>query len=198
MVKKITRKEQALQTEQKIFHTGIELIKIKGLNQIQVKDICSNAGVSVGSFYRYFPTKQSIIVKFMEENQKKLIEYYLSLQKVRPITKIIKIFTKMAEISESTGYEFIKETFLYHLKAEQNFFFSKESCIYSITEQIIKESLNLGLLKEAPEEVIRLILIFYRGLNYDWCLNKGAYSLKKECETQLARYLQLFFSEKNN
>jgi AcrR family transcriptional regulator len=41
----------------------------KGIHQTTMQDICEASGMSAGALYRYFPTKDSIIVAFAEEER---------------------------------------------------------------------------------------------------------------------------------
>ena len=48
-IEKVTRKEQAEQTKKKIVETTINLLKEHSLNDLQIKDICNNADISIGN-----------------------------------------------------------------------------------------------------------------------------------------------------
>ena len=48
------RKQQALETKQKIFQATMELIDENGVENVQIEDISRKANVSVGLFYKYF------------------------------------------------------------------------------------------------------------------------------------------------
>lgn len=41
----------------------------KGIHQTTMQEICEASGISAGALYRYFPTKDSIIVAFAEEER---------------------------------------------------------------------------------------------------------------------------------
>ena len=41
----------------------------KGIHQTTMQEICEASGMSAGALYRYFPTKESIIVAFAEEER---------------------------------------------------------------------------------------------------------------------------------
>ena len=41
----------------------------KGIHQTTMQEICEASGISAGALYRYFPTKESIIVAFAEEER---------------------------------------------------------------------------------------------------------------------------------
>ena len=61
--KKITRKEQALQTRRKLFNAGIRLLGAVDIDEVRINDICDEVGVSVGVFYHYFSSKEDLLME---------------------------------------------------------------------------------------------------------------------------------------
>lgn len=55
------RSEKAKQTRRRIINAAMDLLKKKSFSDISVEDITNKSGVAKGSFYTYFPTKESII-----------------------------------------------------------------------------------------------------------------------------------------
>ena len=54
-----------------IFEAGRELFLQKGFKDVNVSDITKAAGVGVGTFYNYYPSKEELFLAiFIEENQK--------------------------------------------------------------------------------------------------------------------------------
>lgn len=53
-----------------IFKAGRELFLQKGFKAVNVSDITKNAGVGVGTFYNYYPSKEKLFLEiFIRENQ---------------------------------------------------------------------------------------------------------------------------------
>lgn len=54
-----------------LFRSGKELFSTKGFKDTNVADITKTAGVSVGTFYNYYPSKEKLFMEiFAEENVK--------------------------------------------------------------------------------------------------------------------------------
>ncbi len=54
-----------------IFEAGRELFLLKGFKVINVSDITKRAGVGVGTFYNYYPSKEKLFLEvFIDENSK--------------------------------------------------------------------------------------------------------------------------------
>ena len=58
---------QGAATRQQLYDTAIQLIAQRGYGATTLRDIASEAGVSVGLLYRYFPSKQSVIVALYDQ-----------------------------------------------------------------------------------------------------------------------------------
>lgn len=50
-------------TKQLIFESALTLFRMKGFDQVSIKEITDHAGTAKGSFYTYFNTKSDIIVE---------------------------------------------------------------------------------------------------------------------------------------
>lgn len=57
---KLNRKDQAAQTRLLVFNTALKLLEHKDFEDIKIRDIVSEAGVSIGTFYNYFSTKLDV------------------------------------------------------------------------------------------------------------------------------------------
>lgn len=61
-------------TKQKLTDTAIDLIWTSSYGAVSVDDICKSADVKKGSFYHYFPSKESLAIAAMDEYFKEKIE----------------------------------------------------------------------------------------------------------------------------
>ncbi len=66
MTEKITKRElQRLETRERIYRSAISEFLEVGFDKAQIENIVKQADVSVGSFYRNFPTKNDVIIELM-------------------------------------------------------------------------------------------------------------------------------------
>ena len=56
-----SRRFQAEETHRKIYNTAFDLMTRKGFDKITIKDISKKAGVSIGTFYHYYKSKNDIL-----------------------------------------------------------------------------------------------------------------------------------------
>jgi len=70
--------QDKLTSRDKLLESAATLFLEKGYDAISVNDICKHAGVSKGSFYHYFETKQVLFMTLMENWSNKVMQSVLS------------------------------------------------------------------------------------------------------------------------
>ena len=56
------KKSELLRT--KIYHSAINLFAARGFENVKISDICEAAEISTGTFYYYFPSKESVFLEY--------------------------------------------------------------------------------------------------------------------------------------
>src|SRR5262245_17832648 len=58
---------QGVAARQRLYDTAIQLIGERGFDQTTLRDVAARAHVSVGLLYRYFPSKQAIVLALYDD-----------------------------------------------------------------------------------------------------------------------------------
>ena len=58
---------QGVAARQRLYNTAVALIAERGFDQTTLRDVASRANVSVGLLYRYFPSKQAVVLALYDE-----------------------------------------------------------------------------------------------------------------------------------
>lgn len=58
---------QGVETRRRLYETATRLIAERGWQQTTLRDVAAEAGVSVGLLYRYFPSKQAVVLALYDE-----------------------------------------------------------------------------------------------------------------------------------
>ncbi len=190
---KVTKRQlQAQNTKEKIYQTAVELMNKKGLNNITVEEVCKQAGVSVGSFYNCFKSKNDIMNEIYHDAD----EYFLhtvapSLVEGTFEDKICKYFRDYAQYTVARGIEFVKN--LYNV---YNTMFIKKGrhmqlvLLAVITEAQAAEQIRIDM---SAEEIVEYLFIAARGIVYDWCLHDGDYDLCEFMDRYFRRFLKTLY-----
>lgn len=189
--KSTKRKQQALNTKNKICETLVKLLKDRRFHQIKVEDICKEANVSVGSFYNSFSSKNDIFIEIYRVAD----EYFLNTVKNNlkfgdTFERINRFFNSYAEYNMRQGVEFVRN--LYHV--DNHLFISEGRPMQKVLLSLIEEGQTSGELKtdSSPEEIVNFLFICARGIVYDWCLHNGSYNLADRISIYIKRLIVPF------
>src|SRR5215216_3905766 len=71
---------QGTVAKDRLYATATQLIASRGYEATTLRDIAKEAGVSVGLLYRYFPSKQAVILAFYDELSTEFANHTTTLQ----------------------------------------------------------------------------------------------------------------------
>ncbi len=58
---------QGIETRNRLYTTAVRLIAMRGWHETTLRDVATDAGVSVGLLYRYFPSKRAIVLALYDD-----------------------------------------------------------------------------------------------------------------------------------
>lgn len=186
-----SRKAQAEATKNKIYNTAIKMMENKGYNSMKIEDICSKAGVSVGSFYNYFKSKNDILIEiykradvFFEEIVRPNVEGKSAIE------NIVVYFDYYAKYNEITGVETTKQLF----SSANKMYISKGRVMQAVLIDVIKKGQETGEItaKYTPENITEYLFISARGLCYDWASHDGSYNLRDAMKKYMTLLVEIF------
>jgi AcrR family transcriptional regulator len=181
------RDQQRIETRQRIYETAMYLFTRKGYTQVSVNDICEKAGVSKGTFYYYFKSKDQV---YFEEYLK--IDEFLTAEmkgfekKYKSPTKRLVTFTMSGfEYIDKLGVKLIKVIWSGEIDPETKKpgMISPKRPIPPMIEQMIREGQERGELRSdvSAATMAQLYVRCYRGIIYEWCLQNGKFDLVAAC-----------------
>ena len=172
-------------TKDALFNSLLKLSKEKGFDKVTIRDICTDANISIGSFYHHFKSKEELAKETYFQTDKLINEDFLALCKTSSpkdnLHNILKIYVDYvySEIGVliKTYYRLLLDvTCISAFEPERLYYVSLKNIVTSCCESgYIKDD---GNYKELTDYCIR----FVRGLIFDWCVNEDAYDLQEQFE----------------
>lgn len=189
--KPTSRQIQAQNTRSNIYTTAIKLIDSDGFDNIKIEDICRAANVSVGCFYKYFKSKNAILIEIYKRGD----DYFRNevadnlVQTTAP-GKIAEYFQHYARYNEITGIDTTKQLY----NSNNKLFITKDRYMQKLLQDIIAQGQeNSEISNEmSAEEITEYLFIAARGLVYNWCLHDGSYRLEEAMEKFMKRIISTF------
>ena len=103
---KLTKSQR---TRKLVLETALELMKERGYYGTTIRDICAAAGVSVGTFYTYFPSKQDVFSDIFGAADKLFTEKVANSLKGETVCdKIVSYFDYYAQLNLDSSIEVMK------------------------------------------------------------------------------------------
>ena len=188
-----TKQEQkSRETKERIYNASKTILKNEGYEQLSLKNICKVAGVSNGSFYHHFKSKDDLLSYYIEE-QPKMNPDLLEVPKNAKGAKraIVQVYLNYVKYCEELGVEFMSS--YYDTKNQALNPVSRTQRPYPIVtvRNFVEKAMDANVITitgdiEDFTTDIRMIVI---GNVFEWCLRKGTVDFAGNMERSLGRYL---------
>lgn len=210
---KISRKEQAVRTRRKLFDTGLRIFAEKDMDEVCIKDICGEAGVSVGTFYHYFSSKEDLLLeayRFFDEEIVSRARGKAYPNTLEAIYAIIgnqcgdygnlfegdfdsQIFEIMCDY-ESGELLLWQQELRIQLKTGGVGVIEADRPMNTYILELVKRAFNDGELVGSlePSEIAETILRISRGVMFDWAVRGGTYKAYERAISDVKGYLKAF------
>ena len=156
-------KKKSERTKEKILYTIEELMKQKDITDINIREICKNAQISIGTFYMYFPCKEAAVLYCYRKADEIFESLELKEDAISNIEKIMDIYVHMVTLHDIRS---IKQLYICHIKYYDPYFFSEERPVFiRLYEEIDKIILDINKSKNMAMKILTMA----RGLIYHVC-----------------------------
>ena len=189
---KITQRTiNALETKNAIFNAAVKLFGERGYDNVTVEEITDSIGMSKGTFYTHFESKDSIMI----EQFRRIDEHYINTQSMLPkdATASLRLRTLMLscmDYAENTcGIHVFKVIYASQLSSRVKVLSDKKRPFYSLIRQFVQQGRKNGEFRLDIEEddMVTIAARGLRALLYDWCLfdEAGEFDLSIEKEKHI-------------
>lgn len=123
---------------QKIINVGKLRFQKEGYENTSMKDIATDAGISIGNIYRYFLTKKHLLNEILGEIEADIEAFFEELPSTYEEINIHKLFTMISELTIKIANE-NNDTLkvLFNSQNESQFINFKEKILNLFTEKLI-------------------------------------------------------------
>ena len=186
------QQQKSRETKEKIFQAAKRILQKKGYEELSIKNICEEAGVSNGSFYHHFRTKDDLLSYYIED-QPTINPDLLELPENAAGVKegIIQVYLNYVKYCRELGVEFMSG--YYDTKNQAlNAAIRTERPYPIVTVQTYVEkaiSAGIGRLNVEIEEFTTDIRMSVIGNVFEWGLRNGEVDFEGNMSRSLGKYL---------
>ncbi|MCI8667042.1 MAG: TetR/AcrR family transcriptional regulator [Dorea sp.] len=196
-IQELSRQQlKSKETKAKIFRAAKDILQKKGYEQLSIKNICEEAGVSNGSFYHHFKTKDDLLSYYIEE-QPGIDSNLLDIPSTPDEAKqtIIYVYLNYVHYCQKLGVEFIANYYTPKNQSLNPLIWSKRPYPIVTVSDYLQKAIEAGVVSPSAQlndiaTDIRMIVI---GNVFEWCLKGGDTDFEGNMRRSLKIYLDGLF-----
>lgn len=186
------RKRQAAETRRKLYESAKTLFVKYDFDHVSVDSIVQAAGVSKGTFYVHFDSKDALLVSFLSDYAAGMDLSYRTHLESLPSTvsasdAMLTFVGKIADaLVDTIGYDNIAAVYKLQLNRSVKMDAIKgyDRQLYRMFEGILARGMERGefLASLDLEDLTRHFVMAIRGLTYEWCIRYPELDLKEQAQ----------------
>ena len=180
------------ETKERIFQAAIRILQRNGYENLSIKNICEEAGVSNGSFYHHFKTKDDLLSYYIEA-QPTMNPELLALPSGKDAAKeaIVEVYLNYATYCKELGVDFVAGYYTPHNQALNPDIRTERPYPIVTVQQYLEKAVLTGAidLKLSIAEVVTDIRMLVIGNAFEWAMRKGEVDFEENIRRSLSHYL---------
>lgn len=189
----LTKQQQkSLETKTKIFQAAKRILKKNGYENLSIKNICEEAGVSNGSFYHHFKTKDDLLSYYIEE-QPGINPDLLDLPSDADEAKktIVYVYMNYVHYCEELGVEFMSNYYTPKNQSLNPLIRTERPYPIITVHNYLKKCLDAHIIRlnHPLDEITTDIRMLVIGNVFEWCLKQGNADFEGNMKRSLEVYL---------
>ena len=190
------QQRKSKETKERIFQAAKRILQKSGYEELSIKNICEEAGVSNGSFYHHFKTKDDLLSYYIED-QPSIDPDRLELPKNKEDAKetIIHVYLNYVKYCKELGVEFMAGYYTPHNQALNPTIRTERPYPIVTVQHYLERALEanaiqLNLKIEEITTDIRMIVI---GNVFEWAMRNGDADFEGNMRRSLSHCLDSIF-----
>ncbi len=184
------RTVKAMKTKKKIFEAARHLIIKYGIENVSVDSIVEVAGVSKGTFYVHFESKDALLAALVNDyTQMADMDYSSFLNAHIDHKSVFETLLLLAEeissfIEDNIGIDSMRALYKAHLTKtiDTTSALSYNRKIYDLLRRVLEKGVHQGELREdiSIDSLAKHLILSIRGIVFEWCVRYPNFNLKEQ------------------
>ena len=187
---------KSMETKARIFNAAKRILKKSGYEQLSIKNICEEAGVSNGSFYHHFKTKDDLLSYYIEEQPSinpDLLDLPSSKEEARET--IVYVYLNYVRYCRELGVEFMANYYTPKNQSLNPLIRTERPYPIITVHNYLQKCIDAGIitLSDSLEHITTDIRMIVIGNVFEWCLKNGNADFEGNMRRCLENYLNGVF-----
>ena len=190
------QQQKSKETKEKIFQAAKRILQRNGYENLSIKNICEEAGVSNGSFYHHFKTKDDLLSYYIEDQPSidpDLLEMPQNTMDAR--NTIVEVYLNYVKYCRELGVEFIAGYYTPRNQALNPIIRTQRPYPIVTVQNYLQKAVDAGAiaLNTPIEDVVTDIRMIVIGNVFEWALRNGDADFEGNMKRTLTSYLNGVF-----
>lgn len=193
--KRTARQQQAAESRKKLVQSATELFNRNGYQATGVQEICTHAGLSVGVFYHYFPSKGEILQAVLQSKNEELMELIAAESTARThLEALLEVLGFVCRQKVEGSFAMVCTSFTPSPDGSA----APDPKLLEFLASIVRSAQEAEELTKqiAPEQIAFDLLIASRGYQLYWCESGGGFDVLAGQQEYLKRLLRAYLGPK--
>ena len=187
---------KSMETKARIFNAAKRILKKSGYEQLSIKNICEEAGVSNGSFYHHFKTKDDLLSYYIVEQPSinpDLLDLPSSKEEARET--IVYVYLNYVRYCRELGVEFMANYYTPKNQSLNPLIRTERPYPIITVHNYLQKCIDAGIitLSDSLEHITTDIRMIVIGNVFEWCLKNGDADFEGNMRRCLENYLNGVF-----
>ncbi len=183
-------KEQGAETKKQLYACAKELFRVQDYQNVSVEAITRMAGVTKGTFYVHFESKDALLLELATEHVQRMDTQYRAFLEGLPdemasadvmlafVGKIVALLTAQFSCDDMRAVYRMQLSSSINMDAVKGY--NRE--LYALFREVLEKGIRRQeFMCELPPEVLaRHFVMAIRGLTYEWCIRYPDFDFQKE------------------
>lgn len=184
------------ETKAKIFRAAKHILQKHGYEALSIKNICEEAGVSNGSFYHHFKTKDDLLSYYIEE-QPNINPDLLDIPKDADEVKsaIVYVYLNYVHYCEELGVEFMSNYYTPKNQSLNPLIRTERPYPIVTVHNYLQKCIDAEIISpnQDIEDITTDIRMIVIGNVFEWCLKDGDADFEGNMKRSLEAYMNGVF-----
>ena len=184
------------ETKAKIFRAAKHILQKHGYKALSIKNICEEAGVSNGSFYHHFKTKDDLLSYYIEEQPNinpDLLDIPKSADEVK--SAIVYVYLNYVHYCQELGVEFMANYYTPKNQSLNPLIRTERPYPIVTVHNYLQKCISAGIISpnQDIEDITTDIRMIVIGNVFEWCLKEGNADFEGNMKRSLESYMNGVF-----
>lgn len=180
------------ETKERIFQAAKRILQKSGYENLSIKNICEEAGVSNGSFYHHFKTKDDLLSYYIED-QPNMEPGLLEIPQNPSTAKeaIVGVYLNYVKYCKELGVDFIAGYYTPRNQALNPTIRTERPYPIVTVQHYLENAIQAGALttKLSTQEIVTDIRMIVIGNVFEWAMTNGEADFEGNIKRSISHYL---------